>query len=362
MSSPDNLVKWIEVDTRALLANARLVHESLGSKTKFMAVVKGDAYGHGLSGVVEWLAPTKLCDAFGVWSLEEATQVVSASHPSIPISLLVPCFEDSLKLEWGVKHGIWFCVDRREFVTKLSRAAKVVKKKAKVFLDVDFGLSRWGVPPGELLPLAKSVLRDQSIELIGIFTHLDYVPGLQKIEGEKKLQEFVALTIQVSRVLERPILRSGANTGVLLDFPDWALDLARIGNLLYGVNPTKTPFPVKNIWSFKARVVNVRYLRQGAVIGYGGEYLCPKPMRVATVLCGFGDGLTMEPAHRFIRFAGPPRYYAKFREKPLPFVGRPGIGHTLLDATGVSGLNVGDVVELPIRRTAASLRIPRIYK
>ena len=80
------------------------------------------------------------------------------------------------------------------------------------------------------------------------------VSGLLKTEGENKLSRFLSAVKETERKLMTPLIASCANTSVFLDFPDWHLGLVRIGNLLYGVNPTKTEFPVKNIWKFKDKL------------------------------------------------------------------------------------------------------------
>lgn len=358
--------KWIEIDLKALILNAQAVKETAGV-SKFMAVVKADAYGHGAARVVQALEEQGLSDAYGVWNLEEAkilkeTLPVPLRGRKTPMALLAPSLEEAEALEWGVRHGIWFSVDREEAVPRLATAAAKVKKKAQIFLDLDMGLARWGIEPKHLNALASGILRSDHLQIAGIVTHLDYVPGLLKTEGETKLSKFLVLAKELSQKIKAPLIKSCANTSVFLDFPDWRLDMVRIGNLLYGINPTKTHFPVRNVWSFKARVASVRKLDRGTVIGYGGEYLVTKPMRVASIACGFADGFTMEPAHRFIRLSGPPAYYAKFKTKRLNLLGRPGLGHTLLDATEAPELKVGDVLDLPVRRTAAPTRIPRIYK
>jgi alanine racemase len=84
-------------------------------------------------------------------------------------------------------------------------------------------------------------------------------------------------------------------------------------------------------------------------------------MRVAAVPAGYADGLTLEPAERLISFTKGFQYWGMLRGKQTPFIGRCAISHALLDVSRVPGAAVGDAVALPVRRTAASLRIPRLY-
>lgn len=361
-SQVKSLTKWIEIDLKAILSNARFVRKHLAPQSLFCGVVKANAYGHGLAPVGRVLAQSGHCAFLGVWSLGEARELLGAIGPKrIPVMLLAPSMDSFDGLCWGVKTGVIFTVDNWANAAKLSRAALAVGKKTRVLLDLDFGLGRWGIEPALAEPLAGRLLRHSAIELFGIATHVDYVPGLDKTEAETKLSHFLRLAKSIEASCLQPLLKTCANTTIFLDFPKWHLDLARIGNLLYGINPTSAPRRLRNAWRFKARVLHIRRLRRGEAVGYGGEFMSLRPMRIASVACGFADGLTMEPGHRMIRLRQGTRYWALYKGQELPIVGRVGIGHALLDATRAPALKVGDAVELPVRRTAAHAGIARIY-
>ncbi|MBI3566230.1 MAG: hypothetical protein HY079_13625, partial [Elusimicrobia bacterium] len=145
-----------------------------------------------------------------------------------------------------------------------------------------------------------------------------------------------------------------------MDFPHHRFDMACVGNLLYGINPSGRAAPLKNAWRFCARILSLREVRKGQSIGYASEYLAPRRMRVATLPVGYADGLTMEPAERLIGFGAGFEYWGMRRGVRLPFVGRCGIAHVLVDATDAPDVRVGDAVALPVRRTAAR-HLPRVY-
>ncbi|MEK6543405.1 MAG: alanine racemase [Elusimicrobiota bacterium] len=355
------LSKWVEVDVRALAGNLKAVKRSLGTQGKLAAVVKANAYGHGIEGIVATLAASADCDYLGVWDLAEAMTVRRVAGAAKPIMLLAPSCDDTEALVWGVRHQVIFSVDSIIAARKLAIAARKARLNARVSLDVDFGLGRWGVDAAGAVALAKGVSGMRDLRALMIATHVDYDPGSHRTEAQAKLSRFLKLSVAAQEAIGSPLLRSCANSSIFLDFPQWRLDVARLGNLLYGVNPTRTAFPVSNIWRFRARILRVRKLRKGESVGYGGEFIAPGAMRVATIGCGFADGLTMEPAHRIIRLAAGPSYWAKFRDRNLPFVGRVGIGHALLDVSRAAYLREGDIVDVPVRRTAANAAIPRIY-
>ncbi|MBI3288371.1 MAG: alanine racemase, partial [Elusimicrobia bacterium] len=223
-----------------------------------------------------------------------------------------------------------------------------------------FGLGRWGASPRQLPRLMSDLARLKRVKVEGLSTHIDYVPGKNAVEAEEKLGAFKRLAAGYKK--KNPgLLVHAANSAVFMDFPHRQFDMVCVGNLLYGINPSKSrPAPLKSPWRFQARVLSVREVRKGASIGYASEYLAPRKMRIATLPVGYADGLTMEPAERLIGFGSGHQYWGMRQGVKLPFVGRCGMSHVLIDATDAPDLAVGDAVALPVRRTAAA-RLPRVY-
>ena len=198
------------------------------------------------------------------------------------------------------------------------------------------------------------------VRIEGLSTHIDYVPGKNAVEAEEKLGAFKRLAAPYKK--KHPALAvHAANSSVFMDFPHHRFDLACVGNLLYGINPSSSrPAPLRNAWRFCARILSLREVRKGASVGYASEYLAPRRMVIATLPVGYADGLTMEPAARLIGFGGGFQYWGMRQGVRLPFVGRSGMAHVLVDATDAADAKVGDVVTLPVRRTAAR-HLTRVY-
>jgi alanine racemase len=216
------------------------------------------------------------------------------------------------------------------------------------------------VPARRLGELMGTLSRLERVKVEGLSTHIDYVPGKNAVEAEEKLGAFERLAAPYKKKDPSLIVRA-ANSSVLVDFPHRRFDMACVGNLLYGINRSTTrPAALKSPWKFCARILSIREMRKGSSIGYASEYVAPKTMRVATLPVGYADGLTMEPAERLIGFGASHEYWGMRRGTRLPFVGRCGIAHVLVDVTDAPDAAVGDVVNLPIRRTAAA-RLPRVY-
>ncbi len=347
-------LKWIEIDLGAIRRNARWVRGKLERGVRLMAVVKADAYGHGAAAVAKALVKEGV-ESLGVLTPAEAAELRAAGVKT-KVHLLAPVLPENARDVVEVKATP--TIDSLDQARALNAAAPA--SGLGVHIDLDFGLGRWGLPAKALPAFLAALKRLKKLRLEGLSTHIDYVPGKNSVEAEQKLRQFSRLAQPLKR--ENPaLLCHAANSSVLMDFPHWQLDMARVGNLLYGikVGAAKTS-PLENPWKFQARVIALRDVVRGRSIGYASEYVAARSMRVATLPAGYADGLTMEPAERLISLSGF-RYWGMIGDKKAPFVGRCGIAHCLVDVTDVPQARVGTPVRLPIRRTAANAQLRRVY-
>lgn len=348
-------LKWIEVDLAAVKANLRWTLSRLDKGVKLMAVVKADAYGHGAVEVAKTILSGG-ASSLGVLTVAEAAALRSA-RIGAPIHLLSPILPENAADAARLK--LIATLDTLEQAAALNRVAPA--SGLPIHLDLDFGLGRWGIAPKLLPDFLSGLARFKKIKLTGLSTHIAYVPGKNSVEAEDKLSAFH----RIAQRLKRPfpgLVCHAANSSVLMDFPHWQMDQVRAGNLLYGINPSKTKSaPLKNSWRFYARIIALHEVNKGRAIGYASEYIAPRKMTLATLPTGYSDGLTMVPAERLIGFGGGFQYWGMLRGKKAPFIGRCGISHVLVDVTGIPSARIGDAVALPVRRTAANLRLPRVY-
>jgi len=345
-------LKWIQIDRSAIRHNLRWVRGRLAPGVRLMAVVKADAYGHGAPEVAR-LAVEIGSSHLGVLTLDEAFRL-RESRPRAPIVVLSPILPS--QAEDAARAGFELTVDSPRLLDALARTGR----RVRVHVDVDFGLRRWGIEPERLPSFLRSVRRRPKLTVAGVSTHFDYVPGKNAVEAEGKLRRFHELAEAAKREFPEAICHA-ANSSVLLDFPHWRMDMVRVGNFIYGINPTKTPAPLQSPWSFFARIISIHRVSKGQSIGYASAYIASSSMTVATLAAGYADGLTMQPLSHLIGLGRRHRFWGMLRGKETPFVGAASISHVLVDVSRVPSAKVGDAVALPIRRTAASLRLPRIY-
>ncbi|MBU2572621.1 MAG: alanine racemase [Elusimicrobia bacterium] len=384
------MLKWIEIDLKVIRANTRAIKRSLKPGVGLMAVVKAGGYGHGGFETAK-AALSGGAGMLGVLTLEESIALRAkgvnpvrnkppqggcrralragriSNGVKADIAALAPA--PAAYAKDFIRNRVIPTVDSLDFIKALDAHAPACGK-TPYYIDIDSGLKRWGVAPKDFPAFIKAALKFKRTRPIALSTHIAYAPQKNMIEAEEKLSSFKALG-DIARIFYPDIKLHAANSAILCDFPHWQLDMVRIGNLLYGLYPsnvylkkTKGP-PLKGLerpWKFYARVISIKSVRKGESLGYASEYVACRPMKIATIPAGFSDGLTLEPAEKAIKISAGQAYWGIINGKTAPFVGKAAIAHTLLDITAVPGVRIGTPVLLPIRRTAASARIPRIYK
>ncbi|MCG2725978.1 MAG: alanine racemase [Elusimicrobia bacterium] len=357
--------KWIEIDLGAIAKNVAAIKKTLKKETKFMAILKADAYGHGAIKISNTVLRSG-ADLLGVLTVDEAI-ILRQAGIKADIVILSPSLSADIS---KIKHyRLIPTIDSLDFLKTLNGEI-AGKKKYPCYLDIDFGLKRWGINPNDFPNFFKKALTFKNIKICAISAHIDYVPPKNMTEAEEKLSQFKKIG-EAAKTLEPSIILHAANSSILCDFPHWQLDMVRIGNLIYGLYPSKIYFektkgaPIKGIkrpWKFYSKIISIKTACKGESLGYSSEYIAVKKMKIATIAAGYGDGLTMEPAYKSIKLSAGSSYWGIIKGHKAPFISKSGICHTLLDISNIPNVKIGDKVLLPVRRTGASQRIPRIYK
>jgi len=355
------MIKWIEIDEKAIKNNIRAIKSKLG-RTKLMVVVKANAYGHGITKISE-IAEKEKADMLGVMNLYEAIKIKEGSI-KLPVMILSPSIEDEILPT--IKKGFIPTVDRSEIIKKIK---KLNIKNININLDIDTGLKRWGVDINRALEFSKEIKKEKNINLFSVSTHIAYTPYKNMIDAREKLEKFKNTALKIKEIFPDTIIHC-ANTLIFLDFPDYYFDMVRIGNLIYGIYPSdiyskkeKSPVKlgIKRPWKFLAKIISVKEVKKGENFGYAGEIVANRNMRIATIPVGYSDGLSMSPTDNVYKITEGERMWADINGKKAYFISKPSISHTLIDITEIKDAGIGTVVSIPVRRTAANSLIARIY-
>ena len=314
------------IDLGALRHNLRRVRE-LAPRSRVMAVIKANAYGHGLAIAAQALADA---DAFAVASIEEA-QSVRRAGLSNPIVLLEGVFSEQ-ELEEAAQ---WDC----ELVVHDGYQLKLIedsglKDQLGVWLKVDTGMNRLGFAPAAVQDAWKRLAKAKAVKQpLRLMTHFACADEVSNPKTLAQLEAFAAATAGLKAE------RSIANSAGILAWPQSHADWVRPGSMLYGASPfpskTGADDGLKPVMTMETALIAVKTLKKGESVGYGGAFVAPEDMTLGIAAIGYGDGY---PRH------APSGTPMLVKGQRVPIVGRVAMDMIALDLRGLRSPAVGDPV------------------
>jgi alanine racemase len=287
LSVPDHLRTWVEINLGALQRNLAFVRKRIGPQPGILAVVKANAYGHGVEGVVRALSGDT--EVFGVANVKEALEVASASTGRC-VMLLSPCLP--AEYEMAVRSGYIVTVSSADEALAYSRYGDV-----RVNFKVDTGMGRAGCLSARAVDEVRQTLGLEHVFLYSISTHL---PSADEDADftMAQLSSFDLLSDQL-RAIAPGVKFHVLNSAGVLSRPDHCFDLVRPGLILYGVSPLpEYSMELEPVLSWKSRVVLLRDLPAGTSVSYGRSFIAQKPIRTALVAVGYADGFPRQVSGR----------------------------------------------------------------
>jgi len=344
----------IEVNPAALSANLHAMRRQ-ATGAQVAAVVKADAYGLGLAGVLPALA----CDSYFV------------ARPSEGIALRALAPRARIFVFDGVQDETVAVLIAHRLIPVLGSLDEIARwqlaRGGEAALQVDTGMNRLGLPAHELAILAaEAKARLAGIRLALVMSHLACSDDPSSPMNAQQLSRFRAALAQLP-----PAPASLAASGGIYLGRDYHFDMVRPGIGLYGGNPHPgRANPMQPVVQLAAPILQLRPIAPGDTVGYGAGFTADKPMTIATIALGYADGVLRAAAANA---------RAMVRGRAVPFVGRVSMDLVTLDVTGMD-VAVGDMAELfgPALKldeaasswgtisyellTGLSHRIPRIYR
>lgn len=293
---------WIELNERALNHNLDELRRWFGDVEMCM-VVKGNAYGHGYDPIVP-LAEAAGIRAFAVYSSREAVGFLKASDGGS--RLMVMGHADHRNLPWVLRHGIepWLNdLHDWPWVRHVMEGRDPPCEQAALHLELETGMYRTGLPLDEAYETAVAIHDHDRARLAGVCTHLagaEDSGNSERISAQR--QYYLDFLARLEEVGIDPGQRHIASSAAALLDPDCRFDLVRVGISSYGLWPSPevrsrvTVLPeaprLFNVLSWKARVVALRDVPDGAFVGYGRSYEAEGDQRIAVVTVGYADGFS----------------------------------------------------------------------
>ncbi len=316
------------IDLQALQHNLR-VAQAAAPRTRVMAVIKANAYGHGLLRAARALAAA---DAFGVAHLNEAVTLREGGirQPAV----LLEGFGDQSELHLLARHNLETVVHHPSQVEMLE--AVRLATPLRVWVKVDTGMHRLGIAPERVVEVTRRLAACVSVAgPLRYLTHLACADDRNDVRTVRQLETFSAT------LGELPGERSVANSAGMLGWKASHADWARPGIMLYGVSPFLGGAGARDglqpAMTLTTRLIAVNRYPRGEAIGYGGSWICPEDMSVGVAAVGYGDGY---PRHAR---AGTPVLLNGVR---VPLVGRVSMDMISLDLRTQPDARIGDPVVL----------------
>lgn len=329
-------LNWVEIDLAALRHNFFQVRNRVGPRAGILAVVKSDAYGHGMIPVAQELAAAG-ADFFGVSKCWEALRLRSAGIAQ-PILILAGIEPEDIHhvLEKDFRPAVY----RLDHCRMLNEASRRAGKRARIHLKIDTGMGRLGIPDRELAPFLDQLAGLRDLEIEGVFSHLATSDESDKTFSHEQLQRFrTALQMFHDRAIPFRYAHI-ANSGGVLDIPEAHHQLVRPGIMLYGSSPSdeiRDPAPLRPVMALKTKILQIKRVPAGQSIGYGRTFICPRQMRIATIAAGYDDGYPRALSNRG---------EALVRGARAPIVGRVSMNLITLDVSHIPEAAEDDEVVL----------------
>ena len=315
------------IDLQALRHNYQLAREVTGAKA--LAVIKADAYGHGAVRCAQALEGE--ADGFAVACIEEALELRAAGIRA-PVLLLEGFFEaDELALI--VEHDFWCVVHSLWQLEAIEQAS--VAKPLNIWLKLDSGMHRVGLHPDDYQNAYQRLLASGKVAKIVLMSHFARADELDSAASARQVEVFEAAREGLSAQI------SLRNSPAVLGWPNIPSDWVRPGIMLYGATPFEQQQALaarlQPVMSLESKVICVRELPAGEPVGYGAQFIAPRPMRIGVVAMGYADGYPRQAP------TGTPVLVAGQRSQLL---GRVSMDMLCIDLTDIPQAGLGSPVEL----------------
>jgi len=328
---------WAQIDLAALERNLRRIRASLPAHMRYVAVVKADAYGHGLHHAAARIMHSG-ADLFAVANVAEAAQLRELG-PGWPILLLSPVLpeEDPRLAELDLAPTI----SSADEVARFDAVARRAGRPLKVHLKIDTGMGRLGIWHTHAPALYAQIAAAPHLELAGIYTHFASPDSDPAFTAEQR-RHFLAALAHCERLglrADASLFIHADNSAGIGTLPEGGrpFNAVRIGLLQFGIHPAPesllTPVHTEPVFSFHTRVGLVKQLPAGTTISYGRTHRLARDTRIAILCAGYGDGIPRALSNRGQVLIGGTR---------CPILGRVTMDQTIVDATDLHAVACGD--------------------
>ena len=339
MSSLDYLNRvYLKIDLDKICDNINEVIKKVGKDTKVLAVVKGDAYGHGAIEV------SKALSEIGTYGFAVATvgEALALRRAGITKPILILDFVFPNQFETIIRNDIMLTIFQYGIAKELNETAERMGTTAHIHIKVDTGMGRIGyIPDEKSVDEICRIAQLPNIEIDGIFTHFACADEVDKTSMNKQYAKFRDFVEKLeAREINIPI-KHVCNSAAIIDKDDDFLNMVRSGIVTYGLYPSeevqKDKLHIEPAMELHSVVINIKTIHEGDTVSYGSTYVATKPTVIATIPVGYADGYP-----RLLSNKGSVLIHGK-RAK---IVGKVCMDQFMVDVTDIPDVSIGDNVTL----------------
>ncbi len=331
---------WADINLDNLAHNYGLIRQNVPAGTKFLGVMKADAYGHGAVPMSHKLVELG-AEYLAVSNLEEAVQI---RRGEVRAPILILGYTPASYAEMMVFMDISQEVHSLEYARELDACLSNTNYILNIHLKFDTGMTRLGFSVDDTLEEKLAELKAlQHLHVEGAFTHFSSADSLAETDVAYTKAQFrlfeEALSCMDAMGI-RPEIRHCCNSGAAILHPEFAMDMIRPGILVYGVHPSQDTvgkLDLRPVMTLRSTVAQIREIPAGSQVSYGRTFTAQKDFRMAVVPVGYADGLSRS-------LSGKGSFL--LRGKEVPLVGRICMDMCMVDITHVPEAQVGDTVTI----------------
>lgn len=324
---------WVEIDLAALERNLTHIRDQLPPGIQYVAVVKADAYGHGVYQTASRLMQSD-ADAFAVANVEEGARLLEIAR-GWPILVLGPVLPEEVHAL--IQLGLVATVSSREEVIRYSEGASTLGQSLDVHVKIDTGMGRLGVWHDEAHIVFEAIENSPNLNLKGVYTHYSDAASAPDFTREQRQRFVKALARSGLDQNDSLLIHADNSAGTEAFDRQTPFNAVRVGLLQFGV----TQYPssifrsvsIEPVFGFYTRVGLIKMLPSGTPVSYGRTFVTAKETRVAVLTAGYGDGIPIAASNRG---------EVIIRGTRCPILGRVTMDQTIVDVSNVQGLEIGD--------------------
>lgn len=283
---------WAEIDLACIRGNIRSLRKAVRRGTEICAVVKADAYGHGVAEVV----PVLLANGASRLAVSMLDEALELRRAGVDVPILVLSYTDPRRAEEIIAGGITQTVYSRDLAVALSAAGERLGRDVRIHIKVDTGMGRVGFMSGyEAIKAITDIHALPHIIIEGVYTHFATADEADTTFVREQFERFMSISRELDRIGMPIPIKHCCNSAATLRFPEMHLDMVRPGLILYGMLPPGCPPAVLPVqlspaMSLKSNVILVKDVPAGTSISYGRTFFTARTSRIATIPIGYADG------------------------------------------------------------------------